>query len=151
MQAIRVNHAISIGGQPSPRDLAAFSQRGFRSVVNLRRTREEADQLDPVEEEELVHRLEMEYLHFPSSIESLDAASVDRFRARLTNLPKPALVHCATGKRAAALVLIDMACRQGLTGREAIAMGSDLGFPLDNDQLQSLVVNYVDQRSSAVS
>ena len=130
--------------QPTKEDLQEIKQQGFQSVVNLRTAGEDDLPLSPQEEGEIVRGLKMEYLHLPVSRENLDSERVDRFRQETAKLPKPILVHCHTGRRLGAFVMMDVAVRKGMSGEETVKKARDMGFKCDVPRLEEFVENYVD-------
>jgi uncharacterized protein (TIGR01244 family) len=83
---------------PSEGDLRALAEDGYKAVVNLR-CQDEADQPNaPDREGEVVASLGLEYRHLPVAGGAMSDELVDEFRASVEALPKPVLVHCASGK-----------------------------------------------------
>ncbi|MGV2827458.1 beta-lactamase hydrolase domain-containing protein [Myxosarcina sp. GI1(2024)] len=131
--------------QPTKEDFSEIKQQGFQSVVNLRTAEEQDLTLSPSKEGEIVRDLVMEYLHLPVSRENLDSERVDRFRQETAKLPKPILVHCHTGRRSGAFVMMDVALTEGMTGEETLQKAKDMGFKCDVPRLEDFVKNYVDR------
>jgi uncharacterized protein (TIGR01244 family) len=138
---------ITVGPQPSSEDLARLSEQGFRSVVNLREAGEEGQPMSPAEEGEEAGKFNMAYTNLPVSSKSpMRDEQVDQFRETLEQLPKPAFVHCAKGKRAGALALMHQALENDWSGDEAIEQAAAMGFEIDNPQMADFVRAYIDQR-----
>lgn len=115
-----------------------------QSVVNLRTAEEDDMPLSSQEEGEIVRELGMEYLHLPVSGSNLDSEKVDRFRQETAKLPEPILVHCHTGRRSGAFVMMDVAVKKGMSGKETVQKAKDMGFKCDVPRLEEFVENYVD-------
>jgi len=147
-KTIRVSDRISVGGQPTESELKEFAHGGFRTVVNLRTANEENQPLKPDEERQVVQASGMEYLHNPVSTDAMNEIQVDEFRRQITKLPKPIFVHCASGKRAGAFVMIHTALEQGLSGEEALRTAEQMGFECDQPKLKEFVKNYIDGNRS---
>lgn len=130
--------------QPTREDLQEIKQQGFQSVVNLRTAGEDDTPLSPQEEGEIVKELGMEYLHLPVSRDNLNTARVDRFRQETAELTQPILVHCHTGRRSGAFVMMDVASREGMSGEKTVQKAKDMGFKCDVPRLEEFVENYVD-------
>lgn len=130
--------------QPTEEDLQEIKQQGFQSVVNLRTAGEDDLPFSPQEEGEIVKELGMQYLHLPVSRENLDSEKVDRFRQETAELPQPILVHCHTGRRSGAFVMMDVASREGMSGEKTVQKAQDMGFKCDVPHLEEFVENYVD-------
>ncbi|MFC7337505.1 beta-lactamase hydrolase domain-containing protein [Haloferula chungangensis] len=143
----QVSPKLSIGAQPAPEDLHQIATSGFKSVVNLRTEDEEDQQLTPAEEGSQVRELGLEYRHIPVSPKALNDETVDRFRAELSELPTPILIHCASGKRAGALTTIYFAIDKGLTGDEALSFAeNEFDFSCDNEEMRDFVRDSIDAR-----
>jgi uncharacterized protein (TIGR01244 family) len=143
---IKIDDRFSVSKtQPTEDDLKELKQEGFQSVVNLRTESEEDQSLSPQQEEEKVRELGMEYLHIPVSGKNLQPELVDRFRQEVSHLPSPVLVHCHTGRRSGAFVMMDTAIKQGMSGEETVQKAKDMGFKCDSPNLEDFVKNYVNQ------
>lgn len=143
----QITQQVTVGPQPTATELQELKQQGFQSVVNFRTDGEEEQPLSPQAEGETVQGLGMNYLHVPVSTESMEAAAVDRFRAQLADLPKPVFAHCKTGKRAGAMVMMDMALEQGMSGQQTVENAKQRGFECDKPELVDFVKNYVDSHA----
>lgn len=139
------NHTVARFA-PDEATLKQAAEEGFRSVVNFR-TSEEKQEVTPDEERRLVEEAGLTYLHHPVAPDALDDALVDDFRHKLADLPKPVLLHCASGKRASAMTLMALASQEGLDGDAAIEKGRESGFDLSQEQIGQFVKDYADRRS----
>jgi uncharacterized protein (TIGR01244 family) len=114
-----VSSGISVAdGQPARAELATLAEQGFAAVVNLREEGEADERMSPAEEGEAVRTSGMSYLHVPFSLRDPAAASaaVDDFRREMSGLPGRVLVHCGSGRRAAALTAIHLGLKEGRRG-----------------------------------
>lgn len=142
---IRVDDRWSVARfAPGPEHLRLAAQEGFRAIVNLRTTAE-AQAEDPGEEARWAERQSLAYLHHPVSMDSLTDENADAFRRAARELPGPVLVHCASGKRAGAMVTIQRACEHGMSGDEAVRMAEEIGLDLAGSPLEAFVRDYVDR------
>lgn len=144
MEARKINDEVTVGPQPSADRLKELARQGFRSVVNFRTEGEEDQPLSPAQEGEKAKGLGLEYLHVPVSMKSMGPETVDGFRQRFPDLPKPVFAHCKSGKRAGAMVMMHMACEQGMSGKETLAQAERMGFECDQPELKQFVEQYVD-------
>lgn len=149
MQTMKINDQVSVGPQPSQEELQKLGQQGFKSVVNFRTAGEEEQPLSPSDEGKKVKAAGMEYLHIPVSTEAMGSELVDRFRKAFPDLPKPVFAHCKSGKRAGAMVMMNVAVEQGMTGDQTLQKAKEMGFECDQPQLEQFVRNYVDSHSQA--
>jgi uncharacterized protein (TIGR01244 family) len=85
------------------------------------------------------------YLHHPVKGDQLSDEVVDRFQQEAAKLPPPVLVHCASGKRSGAMVMMHLASEQGMTGEQVIEKAEEMGFECDTPQLEEFVKSYVDR------
>jgi uncharacterized protein (TIGR01244 family) len=129
MQTIRkITSDLSVAGQIELADLPQIPQIGFKSLLNLRSTDEQGYLL---EEEGEARLLGLEYAHSPVTVRSLIQRNVEHLSQALLELgllPKPALVHCDSATRSAALVLIYIATQQGTSLTQALQQVAQLNL-----------------------
>jgi uncharacterized protein (TIGR01244 family) len=146
---IRINDEVVVGGQPDEHELARLREGGFKSIVNLRDFGEEKQPLSPTDEGRRVRELGLQYVHIGVPKGNLQPDQVDMFRATMPGLPKPAFVHCESGKRSGAFVMMHLATERGMTGEETLRRAEQLGFECDKQELRDFVKSYVDQHAAA--
>ena len=130
---------------PDADDLADLAAQGISSVVNLRREGEPEETLPPDTERERCRELGLAYLHLPASPDDVTPDRLDHFRMRVAELPKPALVHCRSGKRAGAYALVDHAVREGLRPDEALERAEALGLDCSDGAWKQVIVRYIEE------
>lgn len=143
-KAMKINDQVTVGAQPSEDQLQQLGKQGFKSVVNFRTDGEEEQPLSPQAEGEKVKAAGMEYLHIPVSMKSMGPEQVDQFRKKFPDLPKPVYAHCKSGKRAGAIVMMNMAVEQGMSGDQTLQQAEQMGFKCDQPELKEFVKSYVD-------
>lgn len=93
---------LLVGGQPTAEHLQAIQEAGYRMVVSLRADGERGDEGEPA----LVERLGMKFVSIP--VGGPPGLTEDNARTLHKTLSEedvlPAVVHCGTGERAAALL-----------------------------------------------
>jgi protein tyrosine phosphatase (PTP) superfamily phosphohydrolase (DUF442 family) len=129
---------LTFAGQPSPADLEAARDAGFRSVVNLRGPAE----MTELDEARVVADLGLVYLSPGfSGPDELDdevfAAALDALRTA----PRPALVHCSSANRVGAIWIAYRALDDGLLLEAAVAEGKTIG--LRSRELEAKARDYV--------
>lgn len=130
--------------EPTPETFEHMAAEGFRAVVSLQTGGEE--QKLPIEDErQAAEKAGLAFYHQPVSGDSLDDATVDQFREALGRLPRPILLHCASGKRSGAMTMMHLASEQGMTGDEAIEKAESMGFECDTTELEAFVKDYIDR------
>jgi uncharacterized protein (TIGR01244 family) len=142
-----VSSGISVAdGQPARAELATLAEQGFAAVVNLREEGEADERMLTTRRARPCAR-GMSYLHVPFSLPDPASASaaVDDFRREMSGLPGRVLVHCGSGRGAAALTAIHLGLKEGLRGEEVLAMARDWGWALEPPPLADFVSSYVEQ------
>ena len=146
---VQINDRFTIAKfAPEAEQIRQAAQEGFQSLVNMQ-TADEDDKLKmkPEEERQTAEQAGLTFLHHPVDGEKLSDALVDEFRQKATALPAPVLVHCASGKRSGAFVMMHIGCEQGMTGEEVIKKAEEMGFECDTPQLEGFVKSYVDNHN----
>ncbi|MFC0387668.1 beta-lactamase hydrolase domain-containing protein [Muricoccus vinaceus] len=143
---IRINDRLSVAPAPPTRaELAEIAREGFRSVVNLRTSGEPNQPLLPDAEGAAAREVGLGYAHIPVSPTGPQPEQVDQFCQRLSELPGPVLIHCASGKRASIFGILGSAKEEGLSGEDALSRARDLGFDWGSPELEVFVRRYLDQ------
>ncbi|OUL18586.1 hypothetical protein BV378_36595 [Nostoc sp. RF31YmG] len=124
----KINNDLSIGGQIDPEELKQLADEGYKSVLNLRSPDEQGFQ----DSEELdIQLLGLQYAHLPTKITEINPQNALQVFQKITELPKPTLIHCDSAVRAIAMVLMYIATKQGMSLEEAFKQAENLGL-LDN-------------------
>lgn len=144
---MKINDEVTVGPQPADEEIRQLNGQGFKSVVNFRTEGEAEQPLSPQAEEEIVKSAGMAYLHIPVSMQSMGPELVDQFRDRYAGLPKPVFAHCKSGKRAGAMVMMQMAVEQGMSGDQTLQQAEEMGFECEQEELRRFVKSYVDNHS----
>lgn len=145
---MKINDQVTVGPQPSAEEITELRQQGFKTVINFRTEDEENLAFSPSEEAERVKAERMAYRNFPVSMKTMSPEKVDEFRENYSKLPKPVYAHCKSGKRAGAMVMMQMAVDQGMSGEQILQNAEEMGFECDNEELRKFVKDYVENRSS---
>ncbi|RKF12720.1 phosphatase [Roseovarius spongiae] len=142
---VKINDRFTVAKfVPDEAQIRQASQEGFRSVVNMQTEDEEKKlKMTPREEGRKATEAGLTYLHHPVDGENMTDDVVDGFRAKVGDLPGPVLVHCASGKRSGAFVMMHIACEQGMSGGEVIEAAEEMGFECDTPEMESFVKDYV--------
>ncbi len=146
---VQINDRFTIAKfVPDAEQIRQAAQEGFKSLVNMQ-TRDETAKLKmkPQEEGQEAEDAGLAYLHEPVDGADLSDSVVDEFRRKAAELPAPMLVHCASGKRSGAMVMMHVGCEQGMTGDEVIQKAEEMGFECDTSQLENFVKTYVDNHN----
>lgn len=117
---------LLVGGQPSPEQLKAISDAGYRTVITLRTESETGDE----GEQALVERLGMKFVSIP--VAGPAGLTEPNARALGTALAerdaRPAVVHCVSGQRVSALLGLKAFVVDRVSAAAAIDLAKSLGL-----------------------
>ncbi|TQD36244.1 beta-lactamase hydrolase domain-containing protein [Haloflavibacter putidus] len=141
----KVNDEISVAAfDPDENSFKTFAEKGFKSVINLQ-TDAEAQNVSSETEKALAKNNNLNYRQIEVSEDKLSEAMVDNFRQELKNLPKPLVIHCKSGKRSGALVMMHIGCQKNMSGEEVIQQAEEMGFECDVPELEQFLKKYVNE------
>ena len=145
MEGMKVNDEITVAGQVAPEQFGEAAQQGFKSVLNLRAPDEEGYLPD---EQQQAEAAGLRYVSIPVKKEEISDELTDDVLKEIDELPKPVLVHCASGMRAGAMAFMHMATRAGLPAEEAMSRAQASGFDCNSEpQLKQFFEHYVETHS----
>ncbi|MFL1894999.1 beta-lactamase hydrolase domain-containing protein [Aquimarina sp. 2-A2] len=145
----KVNDEISVAAfDPDKNSFKTFTDKGFKSVINLQ-TEEEEQNVSTEKEEKLAKENNLTYRHIGVSEDNLSEAKVNDFRQELETLPKPIVVHCKSGKRSGAFVMMHIGCQKNMSGEEVIEQAEEMGFECDVPELEKFLKKYVNEHSNS--
>jgi len=117
---------LLIGGQPSPEQLKAIHEAGYRMVVTLRPESERGDE----GERASVERMGMKFVSIP--VPGAAGLTEENARALAKTLDEedvlPAVVHCSTGQRVSALLGLKAFVVDRMSAAAAIDLAKSLGM-----------------------
>jgi uncharacterized protein (TIGR01244 family) len=136
---------LTIADQPAEDELRALRDEGYVGVVNLRNDGEPDQPIGTAAEGELVRALGLDYLHVGVGAAPLADEEVRAFCKFLDeHSAGKTLVHCRRGGRAAALVALYFARKEGWKPEEAATKAAAKGLKLEGG-LRNLVEGYLHQ------
>ena len=116
---------LLIGGQPSPEQLKAIQEAGYRTVLTLRPDSERGDE----GEQATVERLGMKFVRIP--VAGASGLTEDNARTLGKALGEedvlPAVLHCSSGKRVGALLGLKAFVVDRMSAAAAIDLAKSLG------------------------
>ena len=126
------------GGQPTDEQLAAASEAGFETVINIRVPGEPGTDT----EQELVESLGMTYVSLPvSGASGMNEENARALSAALDEAEQPVLLHCGSGNRIGGLFALMAYYLDDKTIEEALAFGKEAGLtrlePVIREKLES--------------
>ena len=123
----KLETTIACAGATTPEGVSEIKKLGYASIINLRQPTEAAANVEA--EADAAKAAGLHYVHLPLNGSSPDPAVVDEFlRVIVEPENQPALIHCATGNRAAALWLIKRLVVDGWDEARATKEATDLGL-----------------------
>lgn len=132
----KVAEGLFSAGQPAPSQWTSIRERGVTTVINLRPDAE----MEGRDEAAEVAAAGMAYRQVgiagPGDITDANAA---RVQALIDEAPGPALLHCASGNRAGALLAV-IAARNGTPVEEALELGRRAGMTSMEAPVRALLV-----------
>ena len=133
-----VSDRVAIGGQPTPAQVVALAQSGFRAIINLR----EESEADAKPEAEAAKDAGLRYIPLPVSKTSPTDEQVEQF-FRVTDDADvyPVFIHCVTANRSAALWMIRRVLRDGRSLEEAEKEAAEIG--LTSEALRKSAREYI--------
>jgi len=145
MEGMKVNEQITVAGQITPKQLDEAARQGFKSVLNLRAADEEGFMAD---ERQRAEAAGLRYKNIPVKKEEISDELTTRVLKEIDELPKPVLVHCASGMRAGAMAFMHMATREGMSAEKAMSRAQESGFDCNSEpQLKQFFQHYVETHS----
>ena len=122
-----LRNGMLIGPQPSEGDLRQARLEGIKTVIDFRLPSE-----TPTPNAELVARSGLDYVSIPVNKASLSADQVDVLDRAMRDKDGPFLLHCASGARAATLLVLSQAKQNRWTAQRAFYEARAMGFDLEN-------------------
>jgi uncharacterized protein (TIGR01244 family) len=117
---------LLIGGQPTPEQLKAIHEAGYRMIVTLRTDAERGDE----GEEAAVERMGLKFVSIPvagaAGLTEDNARALDKALSEQDVLP--AVVHCSTGQRVSALLGLKAFVVDRMSAAAAIDLAKSLGM-----------------------
>ena len=118
MEGTKLSEDVTVTGQVTPEQLRQAAKEGFHSVLNLRAPEEQGVLAD---EKVVAENVVLSYINIPVRKMEISDALATQVLAEIDNLPKPVLIHCASGMRAGAMAFMHMATRHGMSAEDALA------------------------------
>lgn len=142
----KISSDLTVGGQLTPEQFQQAAQSGFNSVLNLRSSDEQGFMTS---EQQLVESAGLQYKNIPVKPNAISEELTTEVLKQIDDLPKPALIHCASGMRAGAMAFMHLATRQGLTPEQVFSKAAEAGFDCNaNPQLKQFLEHYISAHST---
>jgi len=122
----QIETTVACAGAVSSASVAEIKKMGFKAIFNLRLATEQGADIEG--ETAAAKAAGINFIHLPLNGSSPDPAVVDSFLKAITAPGnQPALIHCASGNRAAAMWLIKRVIVDGWDTDRAMAEATELG------------------------
>jgi uncharacterized protein (TIGR01244 family) len=146
MQYREIRPGVVVSDQPTPDELRALAESGFAAVVNFRQEGEPEQPVGPAAEGEVVRGQGLHYVHHAvggAPLEPEAVRALSRFLAEQEAAGGKVLLHCRKGGRAAALLLLSEAIREGWPADQVFARGEAMRLAINEPKLKALVAEYL--------
>lgn len=133
-------------------DVDRLREEGFATVLDLRDSGERMPEgvLEAGAERRAVGEAGMRYENVPVRMSELSQEVIERAGELLREAEKPVLVHCATGRRAGAVTLMNLGVECGMIAEECLAVAERMGFDCESQpEMKRLVIDYMKSHSPA--
>jgi len=141
----KINDELTVAGQVTPEQLQQAASEGYKSVLNLRSPDEQGFISD---EQQQAQALELHYINIPVKPNEISDELTTEVLKQIDDLPKPALIHCASGMRAGVMAFMNVATRQGMTPEQVFEKAAEAGFDCNaNPQMKQFLEHYVSTHS----
>lgn len=117
--------SMLLGPQPTEQDLQQAEKDGIKTVIDFRMPGE-----TPVSNADLAAAHGFDYANIPVSKASLSAEQIDALERVMEEKEGPFLIHCASGARAAMLLSLSKARKEGWGAERTFAEAKSLGYDL---------------------
>lgn len=118
-----------IGPQPTLADLQEAARNGVRTVIDFRVPKETEHS-----NSELARDAGLAYVNLPVERDKLSPEGIVQLEEALNRHAGPCLLHCATGARAALMLVLVRARQHGWSAQRAFEEAEALGFPLRSSE-----------------
>lgn len=131
----QIDQQTFIGSQPAQQDLREAKALGVRTVIDLRMPGE-----SHTSNEEMTNGNDLGYVNIPVNKLALADRQIDELERVMAGTPGPHLVHCATGARAALLLMLSRARQNKWTAEQTFTEARHIGYNLeDSDNFAGFV------------
>lgn len=140
---MQMGEGVFIGGQPEQEDLLELAKQGVKTVIDFR---------EPAETEtsnaQMAKQAHLDYMNIPVNKFTLSDADVTKFRAALNEKQGPFLLHCGSGARAGAMMLMKTAVDNGWSAQHALDMAANMGFDCNaHPEIKAFFMDYIERHS----
>lgn len=135
--AVQLEDDLIAGGVPSARGLSQAAEQGIRTIIDVRDPKEGTE-----EEKGHADAVGLRYVNIPITLDNFSEAQAQQLNDVLKDENTgPALLHCASGQRAAAVWALQKNRHEGMSAEDAMkeAKAKGLTKPELEQKLQGLL------------
>ena len=130
MKRTIIDERLSVAGQPTAGEIAAFGGEGVALLINNRPDGEEPGQPGSAAERAAAEAAGIAYLDLPVTGPTITREAVERFHAAVEAAPGPVVAHCRSGTRSLTLWALGEVLAGRLRRDEIAEFGARHGFDL---------------------
>ena len=130
MKRTIIDEKLSVAGQPTAGEIAAFGGEGVALLINNRPDGEEPGQPGSAAERAAAEAAGIAYLDLPVTGPTITREAVERFHAAVEAAPGPVVAHCRSGTRSLTLWALGEVLAGRLRRDEIAEFGARHGFDL---------------------
>jgi uncharacterized protein (TIGR01244 family) len=130
MQPTPITETLSVAGQITREDIAAFAKDGYGTIINNRPDGEEPGQMSHEEAAAEAAKHGLEYRYFPVLTNTITRRDVVAQEHAALLGPQKVLAHCRSGTRCYLLWAAGQALYHGQTPLKLVAEGALKGYDL---------------------
>ncbi len=135
---------VSVSEQITLDRLPQIRSAGFRTLIDLRPDGEAPDQPASADVAKAAEQAGMRFAYVPIPHGDIPASSVETFGQAFANLPKPVLLYCRSGRRAARTwALMEASRPNGMDAAAIVSAVSSVDQPIDDlrDQIAKRIAS----------
>lgn len=126
----KINEMLSVAGQISLDEIAAFAKQGYVTIINNRPDNEESGQLDHLTAETEAKKQGLDYRYQPIVSSAISRRDVIEFQNLLVREGKPILAHCRSGTRCYLMYALTRALFEGESPLKLVAEAAAKGYDI---------------------
>jgi uncharacterized protein (TIGR01244 family) len=126
----KITDSLSVAGQISLADLAAFAKQGYATIINQRPDNEEPGQLDHLTAEAEAKKQGLDYRYQPIVTNAITRREVTDFQTMILREGKPILAHCRSGTRCYLMYALVRTLFEGESPLKLVAEAAARGYDI---------------------
>ncbi len=146
-ELVQLSEDLFLTSQLKPEHIRSLMNQGIRSVIDIRPDGEAADQPSSETLALAANRRRLTFHYVPVPHGTIPEEAVDALSDALSKAPRPSVLYCRTGRRAARTFALAEASRaDGLNAEEIIELVRTAGFSADD--LREQIAQRISKRTT---